>query len=255
MVGISRMYSSPSSYYGKIASGKRINSAKDDASGLSISQKLQKQSRAKDVNSENIQMGIGAANIADGALNGVSDYVQRINELGIRASNGLMSQSDRQAIQAEIDQNLQGIDQISRNTKFNETTLLDGSSNNLHIASNPDGSGMSVNMGSSTLAGLGLKGFNVTGDFDLGVINKALDTLNNQRSRIGASTNGMEHARDYSTNASLQLVGANSRLEDLDIPKAVSKMKQDQLMNDYRFMMQRNQMTQQSSVSRLFQGL
>lgn len=255
MAGISSVHNSPSSYYWKIASGKRINSAKDDASGLSISQRLKRQSNAMNVNSENIRMGIGAANIADGALSGVSDYVQRIDELSIRASNGLMSESDRKAIQSEINQNLQGIDQISRNTKFNETTLLNGSSSNLHIASNPDGSGMDVDMGNSTLAGLGLKGFNVTGDFDLGAVDKALETLNRQRSRIGASTNGMEHAYSYSTGASLQLVGANSRLEDLDIPKAVSKLKQDQLLNDYRFMMQRNQMAQQKNVSRLFQGL
>lgn len=255
MTGISRMYHSPSSYYGKIASGKRIHSAKDDAAGLNISQKLKKQSGAMNVNGENIKMGISAANIADGALEGVHDSLHRIQELGIRASNGLMSDSDRQALQAEVSQNLQGLDQIARNTKFNESTLLDGSSNNLHIASNPDGSGMNVNMGNSALSALGLRGFNVTGDFDLGAVDKALNAVSEQRSRIGASTNGLEHSFNYSTGASIQLTGANSRLEDLDIPGAVSKMKQDQLMNDYRFMMQRNQMTQSHQVTRLFQGL
>lgn len=255
MAGISGIGSSASVYYGKIASGRRIQSAADDASGLNISQKLKSQTGAMNANRENDRMGISAANIADGALGGVTDYLQRIKELSVKASNGLMTNSDKEAIQMEIDQYLEGIDQIAGSTQFNTKNLLDGSSTDLHIASNPDGSGMKVDMGNSTLDALGLRGYNVTGKFDMSAIDDALDAVSSQRSKIGASTNALESAYRYSSGAALQLTGANSRLEDLDIPKAVSKLKQDQLMNDYRFMMQRNQMTQQNQVSRLFQGL
>ena len=128
--------------YGKIASGKRINTAADDASGLAIANKMKKESNGLDVGASNIKDGIGVANIKDGAMASMQDSLQRIRELSLKASNGLYGASEKQIIQGEIDHILQGIEQTAKTTSYNEMKLLDGSMADMKIASNPDGTGM-----------------------------------------------------------------------------------------------------------------
>ncbi len=110
----------------KLSSGYRINRAADDAAGLAISEKMRKQIRGLTQASANAQDGISAVQTAEGALNEVHDMLQRMNELAVKAANGTMSESDRNAIQNEIDQLTTEIDRVSTTTKFNETYLLKG---------------------------------------------------------------------------------------------------------------------------------
>ncbi len=110
----------------KLSSGYRINRAADDASGLAISEKMRKQIRGLTQASANAQDGISAVQTAEGALTEVHDMLQRMNELAVKAANGTESESDRTAIQAEIDQLTTEIDRVAETTKFNETYLLKG---------------------------------------------------------------------------------------------------------------------------------
>jgi flagellin len=110
----------------KLSSGYKINRAADDAAGLSISEKMRKQIRGLTQASANAEDGISAVQTAEGALNEVQDMLQRMNELAVKAANGTESSSDRDAIQAEIDQLTTEIDRVSETTKFNETYLLKG---------------------------------------------------------------------------------------------------------------------------------
>ena len=110
----------------KLSSGYKINRAADDAAGLSISEKMRKQIRGLTQASTNAQDGISAVQTAEGALTEVHDMLQRMNELAVKSSNGTNSESDRDAIQAEIDQLTTEIDRVSETTKFNETYLLKG---------------------------------------------------------------------------------------------------------------------------------
>ena len=110
----------------KLSSGYRINRAADDAAGLTISEKMRKQMRGLDRASTNAQDGVSAVQTAEGALTEVHSMLQRMNELANQASNGTNSTSDRDAIQAEIDQLTTEIDRVSETTKFNETYLLKG---------------------------------------------------------------------------------------------------------------------------------
>ena len=113
----------------KLSSGYRINRAADDAAGLSISEKMRKQIRGLDQASTNAQNGISAVQTAEGALTEVHSMLQRMNELAVQSANGTNSQTDRDAIQAEVDQLQEEIDRVSETTKFNETYLLKGDSN------------------------------------------------------------------------------------------------------------------------------
>ena len=110
----------------KLSSGYRINRAADDAAGLTISEKMRKQIRGLDQASTNAQDGVSAVQTAEGALTEVHSMLQRMNELAVQSANGTNAQSDRQAIQDEIDQLATEIDRVSETTKFNEIYLLKG---------------------------------------------------------------------------------------------------------------------------------
>ena len=110
----------------KLSSGYKINRAADDAAGLSISEKMRKQIKGLTQASSNAQDGVSAVQTAEGALTEVHSMLQRMNELAVQSSNGTNSQTDRKAIQDEIDQLTSEIDRVSETTKFNETYLLKG---------------------------------------------------------------------------------------------------------------------------------
>ena len=242
------------SIYGKIASGKRIQTAADDAAGLAIANKLKRHGNGLDVAANNISDGIGVANIQDGALGTIQDSLQRIRELSLKASNGIYGSDEKEMIQTEIDQLLQDIEGTAVGTQYNEKKLLDGSMADMYIASNPSaGEGMSIKMENATLKALGIEGYNVTGDFDIGAIDAAMEKVSAARSRTGASTNAMYHAYNYSKSASEEMVSSRSRIEDLDMGKAISRQKSEKLIKDYRMSMLRRKMQDDNSlVMRMF---
>ena len=111
----------------RLSSGLRINSAKDDAAGLAISERFTTQIRGLNQAARNANDGISLAQTAEGALAEVGNNVQRIRELAVQASNGTNSQSDRDALQKEVTQLQSEIQRVAEQTKFNDTKLLDGS--------------------------------------------------------------------------------------------------------------------------------
>lgn len=226
--------------YGRFASGKQVQRAADGAAELAIIQKMEKQTSTYNVGANNTKQATGLANIADGALGGIQDYLGRIHELSIRSMNGFMSDSDKSAIQAEIDQMKQGIEQLAGTTKYNETYLLNGSNSNINIAAGS--SSMQISGANSTLKALGIENFSIMGDFDLKQIDDAMSKVSSTRSKIGAQTNALESAYNYLTNAFVNTAGSQSRLEDLDIPKVISDMKKNQTLQEYSMFMQKKQM-------------
>ncbi len=110
----------------KLSSGYRINRAADDAAGLSISEKMRRQIRGLKKGVENTQEGISVCQVADGALAEVSDILQRMSELSIKAANGTNTHEDREYIQQEIGQLIEEVDRIGSTTTFNEIKLFDG---------------------------------------------------------------------------------------------------------------------------------
>ncbi len=141
----------------KLSSGYKINRAADDAAGLAISEKMRKQIRGLTQASANAQDGISAVQTAEGALTEVHDMLQRMNELAVKAANGTMSESDRDAIQSEVDQLVTEIDRVSNTTKFNETYLLKGTS-----SSGAAGSLTFTNANRAIGSAQGITGFNLT---------------------------------------------------------------------------------------------
>ncbi len=111
----------------RLSSGLRVNSAKDDAAGLAISERMNTQVKGLTVAARNANDGISLAQVAEGALGKVGDMLQRMRELAVQSSNATNSKSDREALQAEVAQLRDEIDRVAKQTTFNGTKILDGS--------------------------------------------------------------------------------------------------------------------------------
>jgi flagellin len=120
----------------QLSSGLRVNTASDDPSGLAIAVNLNDQAAGFDTANLNVQDATNAANVADGALSTVTSILQRIRSLAIEAANTITSATDRAALQAEVTQLLQEVNQISSATNFNGQNLLDGSHAGFQPATN-----------------------------------------------------------------------------------------------------------------------
>ncbi|MGB4484243.1 MAG: flagellin, partial [Pseudomonas veronii] len=110
----------------RLSSGLRVNSAKDDAAGLAIAERMNTQVKGLTVAARNANDGISLSQVAEGALGKVSDMLQRMRELTVQAGNATNSKSDRAALQAEVSQLRDEIDRVAKQTSFNGTKLLDG---------------------------------------------------------------------------------------------------------------------------------
>jgi flagellin len=111
----------------RLSSGLRVNSAKDDAAGLAIAERMNTQVRGLNVAARNANDGISLAQVAEGALGKVGDMLQRMRELAVQAANATNSEADREALQAEVQQLRDEINRVAKQTAFNGQKLLDGS--------------------------------------------------------------------------------------------------------------------------------
>jgi flagellin len=111
----------------RLSSGLRVNSAKDDAAGLAIAERMNAQVRGLNVAARNANDGISLAQTAEGALGKVGDMLQRMRELAVQSANATNSSDDRKALQAEVSQLRDEIDRVAKGASFNGKKLLDGS--------------------------------------------------------------------------------------------------------------------------------
>ena len=128
---LSKSQSTLSTSMQRLSSGLRINSAKDDAAGLAISERMTTQTRGLTVAARNANDGISLAQTAEGALGSLTANLQRIRELAVQARNATNSAEDRAALNQEVQQLKEEIDRVARDTSFNGTKLLDGSFTNM----------------------------------------------------------------------------------------------------------------------------
>jgi len=228
-----------------LSSGKRINSAKDDASGLAVSTKMKSMIRGLNQASRNISDGSSMLNVASGYLQETTDILQRIRELAVQASNGIYSDEQRSMIQIEVSQLVSEIDRIASSATFNGLQLFTGrfATGNeeitLHIGSQVD-QRISFNLESATAESLGLK--NIQGEESISIldadsanltistIDEALLRVSKQQALIGANQNRMEVAKQGIDIASENMAAANSRIEDADMAEKFVEYSKNQVL-------------------------
>lgn len=140
----------------KLSTGQRINSAKDDAAGLSITTRMSSQIRGYAVAIRNANDGMSMSQTAEGALGQVTSMLQRMRELSVQAANGALANSDRSSIQTEINQLKKEINNIAANTNHNSIKLLDGSAKEVAIQTGVNnGDAINLSFGSVQTKDLG----------------------------------------------------------------------------------------------------
>ncbi|GGE57997.1 flagellin [Streptosporangium jomthongense] len=176
----------------RLSSGLRINSAKDDAAGLAISTRFSAQITGLNVAQRNANDGISLAQTAEGALNEITNNLQRIRELSVQSANATNSDSDRQALNDEVKQRLEEIDRISSQTAFNGLKVLDGSfgSQNFQVGANAGetiGIDLSKGTKSDQIGSIASESFTVGAAVEDGVNNLAIQVGNNGFTKIADS--------------------------------------------------------------------
>ncbi len=203
----------------RLSSGIRINSAKDDAAGLAIANKLDRKVRGLEQANRNVMDGISLIQTAEGALNEVSDMLVRLKELGTQAATGTYQPSEKENIQNEIDQLIEEINSVQRDTDFNGQTLFN-KHDNISIQTGADEgenlsiSGKDINLYKVTSHIDGLK----VDDKDIqDKINNAISSNSAVRGKLGSYQNRLEHTSKSLGVSEENTTAALSRILDTDM--------------------------------------
>jgi flagellin len=218
----------------QLSTGKRINSAADDAAGLAISDKMTAQIRGLNQAVRNANDGISMIQTADGATQEVTNMLQRMRELAVQASNGTNTSDDKTAINSEFGELQKEIKQISSNTEWNGTSILASgvSSVKFQVGANSgqmvtvtfqnitDMSGKMQAALTSTLSAAG----------SVGALDDAIKKIDSFRSDLGAKVNRLTYAADNLTNISTNTSASRSRIQDADYAQATTEMARAQII-------------------------
>ena len=221
----------------QLSTGNRINSAADDAAGAAIIEEMQAQINGLRQGTENVADMRNLVRTAEGGLNTIDDSLQRVRELSLQASNGILTSGQREIIQGEINQIMQGIEGTVQNTEFNGQRILDGSFAEMNTVASPDGSGMEVTIPEMSIAALGIEGFDVTVSFDISTIDSAMETVSAARASLGAISNRFEHTMTSNDISALNLAASRSRFADTDVAREFSEMERTRLLEEFQVMM------------------
>ena len=231
----------------RLSSGKRINSAKDDAAGLAIATKMTAQIRGLTAASRNANDGISLAQTAEGALGQISNIIQRVRELAVQSSNGTSTNADRSGLDNESRALLDQIDAIATKTNFNGVALLDGSAASVSIQTGTGASDtVSVSLSDARVATLNIKkattqGTAGTSEIDLAnatnassalaTLSTALAAVASARASLGASQNRLSVTVDNIASTVTNLTEARSRIEDVDFSAETTTLAKAQILN------------------------
>ncbi len=226
----------------RLSSGLRINSAKDDAAGLAISERFTAQIRGLNQATRNANDGISLAQTAEGALQEVSNSLQRMRELAVQSANATNSATDRDALNAEFRALATEIGRIRDATAFNGTKLLNGSGGALdfQIGANEGAannqvtiSGVDIDSGSGMTAVLAASITGASGGLASGIISNiddALGEISTFRSTFGAAQNRFESIVRSNQNAAENLSAARSRIMDADFAAETAELTRTQIL-------------------------
>ena len=220
----------------KLASGYKINRSADDASGLSISEKMLKQIQGINKAIDNANDGMSMVNTADGAMDEMGGMLQRLNDLAMKGSNGTLSADERSAINEEAGQLLSDINRVSGSTVFNEMHVLENKSADIQSGTDNTGSNrVEVSMKSVDADSLGVGGIDLStaegSRAALKPISDAIKTLQDQRSGLGAQYNRMSSTSKNLANVHENTTAAYSRVKDTDMASEMMKLRKNQLLS------------------------
>ncbi|MBF0295378.1 MAG: flagellin FliC [Magnetococcales bacterium] len=221
--------------FARLASGLRINSAKDDAAGLAISHRMTSQIRGLNQAIRNANDGISLSQVAEGALNETGNSLQRIRELAVQASNATYTDSDRKDLQKEVTQLLSEIQRISKDVEFNGNKVLNGSFlGRVFQVGTFAGQTIQVSIGNASWGALGISTVNISlrtsASTALLKISSALDSISDIRANLGAVQNRFEAIISNLSNVVENMSAARSRIMDADIANETATLTRNAIL-------------------------
>ena len=227
----------------RLSTGLRINSAKDDAAGLAISERMTSQIRGYNQAVRNAGDGISLAQTAEGGMDGITQSLQRMRELAVQALNYSNTDGDRQAIQLEVAQLKEEINRVAVQTKFNTKDLLNGSFTSANFQVGAGGTEVITVSGIADMRGTALGTANdKINDVDvstlalasstdaLGAIDAALTTVTSARASLGAVVNRFEQTINNLRVTVENLEGSRSRVLDADFAAETAALTRLQIL-------------------------
>jgi len=247
----------------RLSTGKRINSAKDDAAGLAIANSMTAQIRGMSQGIRNANDGISLAQTADGALNEVTNMVQRIRELATQSASGTYQDAtDRAYMQNEVDQLTAQLDQVITNTKFNGVALFDGSTAAVTVQTGANAAD-TVDLVMSDLTTLAASG-GAAGSYDvstataangvLATLDTELNSISSARATLGAGQSRLDSVVNNLTDNVTNLSDARSRIADADYSAETTAMAKAQILSQASTAMIAQANQSQQNVLSLLRG-
>ena len=219
----------------KLASGLRINQAKDDAAGLAISERMRALIGGMEAASSNVMDAMSMLDTAEGGMGVIQSMLQSMRGLATKAASGTMSEEDRSMLGGEFSQIMDGINQIASSNSYNNMKLLDGSQVNFQIG--PDAAGydqLSYRLGDLSISGMGLEGLDIStaegAKSAMDTLSGTINMVSQQRGSVGAQANRLAYTYDSLQTSMENLMGAESRIRDADMSMEMMRYSQSNLL-------------------------
>ena len=238
----------------KLSTGLRITKAGDDAAGLAVSEKMRAQIRGMEQAERNVQDGISMVQTAEGALEEAGNIAQRMRELGVQAGNDTLSDDDRTKVKEELTQLQDEMKKISEETKFNGKQLLNTAGTfTIQAGANSETRTITTADLSSIANGLSTITISSSSQAQSFVenVDKALTSINDARSALGAMQNRLEYTANNLTTSTENLTAAESRIRDVDVAKEMVTLSKLNILNQASQAMVSQAKQQPESVSQL----
>jgi len=223
----------------RLSSGLRINRAADDAAGLAVSEEMRTQIRGMKVASRNALDGVSLVQVADGALGGVNDMLQRVRDLAIQASNGTLTDLQRGNLDLEVQSIMAEIGRVAADTEFNGIKILSGSvataASAVTLQVGANGSQViAFTIATMSTSDLGVSGIAVStaasASAAIASLDAAIRTVNSQRAQMGAIQNRLEQTISRLDLTSENLQAAESRIRDADMASEMIQFTRNQIL-------------------------
>lgn len=243
----------------RIASGSSINSAADNAAGLAIANRMSSQINEFNQSIRNANDGVSMLQTAEGGLSSITESLQRLSELSLRASNGPLNGSERNAINNEAQQIKDEITRTVENSTFNNKNLYtDNDEINIRVGSE-EGIDVSGEDFSAILDSISFSGIDLStsegATSALSTINELQTQVNNSSADIGAQINRLDSTVNSLYNSAENVSASRSRIEDADLAKEISELTANQLQEDIAISLQTQANGDKGTVLRLLSGL
>ena len=242
----------------QLATGSRINAAKDDAAGLSLGQNMTSQVRGLNQAVRNVNDGINQLQTADGALVETSNMLQRMRELAVQSANSTNSDKQREYLNSEYSSLQVEISRIASNTVWNQAGLFGVSL--VYQAGISSGQTISIQLASMDAGSLGVSASTTTistfakSQAALGLIDSAVDIVNAARSAMGAVMNQLSYSADNMVNISTNIAASRSTIMDTDYATASAQLAKNQIISQAATAMLAQANQQPQSVLSLLKG-